>query len=529
MTTSAVYRDLGKGSDPTPSRAEGRAYVAAIGIDRYQRWGRLYNAVSDARGALDSFLRLGFTPIGTPLFNELATAEALRRLVTDDLAALAASDSLVLFFAGHGHTVTRTYAGDTTVKDGYLIPYDADLPGGRAGTWLRLESWLADVTRIPAKHILVVLDACHSGLALGPVIKWRTRGGAAPPREALRRLNARRSRRIITSALDDQVAMDNGPVPGHSLFTGCMIEGLRGGLVAASGQTIVTGSQIAQYIQRRVSEYPESTQTPDFGALELDDRGELIVRIAAADELVEARPAPAATAVEVVRAPTRTAASALRRWAAWMAGLVAVGFAFSKVLGPHGALAAPDTPRAEPSLRVPAVQTRVPAVPAPAPANPFVAVAGLRVQAHQVTRREYRAYLDGLRDELRAAAAPLRDGAAGEPDRPVAWTRFEQAAGYCAALAARLPTYPEWERMAAGSWGLDPAGRGRGPLREWTATQQDGWVRVAGATAVMTPRQQQAAGGDPLVFGSVAAFAGRAQPGDEDVSSAEVGFRCVEE
>jgi uncharacterized caspase-like protein len=279
MKTGSTYRDVIL-SEEQPSRdaQEGRAYIAVIGIDRYHPWNRLYNAVSDARGVLKVFAGLGFDLVAPPLFDECATGDALRRLVVDDLSGLSESDSLILFFAGHGHTITRTVGG-TSVRDGYLIPADGDGLGGRAGTWIRLEAWLTDVTRIPAKHILVILDACHSGLALGPIVKWRSRGMEHGRREPLEQLRARRSRRIITSALDDQLAMDSGPVPGHSLFTGCLIEAMRGGLVASTGYQTITGSEIGHYVQRRVSEYPGAAQTPDFGALELDDRGELLVHI----------------------------------------------------------------------------------------------------------------------------------------------------------------------------------------------------------------------------------------------------------
>jgi uncharacterized caspase-like protein len=279
MTTGSIYRDVASSEGRPPRTArEGRAYVAVIGIDRYRTWNRLYNAVSDAKGALKLFAGLGFELVAPALFDESATGDALRRLVVDDLSGLNENDSLVLFFAGHGHTVARTYGG-ASVRDGYLIPADGDRPGGRAATWIRLESWLTEITRIPAKHILVILDACHSGLALGPILQWRSRGMENARREPLEQLRARRSRRIITSALDDQLAMDGGPVPGHSLFTGCLIEAMTGGLVASAGHQIVTGSEIGHYVQRRVSEYPGSAQTPDFGALELDDRGELLVHL----------------------------------------------------------------------------------------------------------------------------------------------------------------------------------------------------------------------------------------------------------
>jgi len=294
MIGGRASRDVNAGerTHSLSNNMPGRRFVSVVGIDRYRAWNRLYNAVSDAMGTLNLFLSLGFEVAGKPLLDGMATGDALRRLVIDDLAELGAQDSLVLFFAGHGHTVTRTYHDGASVKDGYLIPVDGEGADGRSGSWLRLESWLTDVTRIPAKHILVVLDACHSGLALGSIIRHRHRGLQTVRPEPFEQLHARRSRRVITSALDDQLAMDGGPVRGHSLFTGCLIEALTGGLVSSSGRrmSLVTGSEVGQYVQRRVSEYQGSTQTPDFGALELDDRGELIIHVASDPPPVSAEP-----------------------------------------------------------------------------------------------------------------------------------------------------------------------------------------------------------------------------------------------
>lgn len=131
---------------------------------------------------------------------------------------------------------------------------------------------------LPAKHILVVLDACYSGLALDPIIKWRDVGSWHDV--PLSTLNARRSRRIITSALDDEVALDCGPAYGHSLFTGCLFEALTHG-VRKDGDMVTTGSELGLYVQRRVQTYPSSRQTPDFGTFALDDRGEMIIPLAA--------------------------------------------------------------------------------------------------------------------------------------------------------------------------------------------------------------------------------------------------------
>jgi uncharacterized caspase-like protein len=255
--------------------AEGRKIVVVVGIDRYHAWPTLQNAVNDAKGALRVFLRLGFEQIVAPLIDDMATGDTIRHLVTDALATLGRDDSLVLFFAGHGHTQTRMLPSGP-VQTGFIIPVDGDRPEGRTASWLRLDTWLSDVARLPARHILVILDACHSGIALGSLIKWRHAG--AWRGDSLDELRRRQSRRVITSALGDQRAMDGGPIHGHSLFTGCLIEGLTGGL-ARDGRREATGSEIGVYVQQRVASYPDSRQTPDFGTLELDDRGELVVPI----------------------------------------------------------------------------------------------------------------------------------------------------------------------------------------------------------------------------------------------------------
>jgi Caspase domain len=275
--TVASFRDLGPASAIALPRATGRRVVVTIGIDRYRYWRALDNAVSDATGAHALFQRLGFEAIRPPVLDEVATGTALRTLVTDDLRTLTAQDSLILFYAGHGGASKHEHGGRQT-KTGYLIPVDAE--SDKVSTWIDLESWLRSVSLLPPRHILVILDACNSGIALDPVVKWRD--DVSVRLGELATLQARYSRRVITSALDDERARDSGPVPGHSLFTGCLIQGLSGEL----GGAVVTGSQLAVWLQQRVRSYPDTIQTPDFGTFGLDDRGEMAIPLLTADEVV---------------------------------------------------------------------------------------------------------------------------------------------------------------------------------------------------------------------------------------------------
>jgi hypothetical protein len=72
--------------------------------------------------------------------------------------------------------------------------------------------------------------------------------------------------------------MDGGPYPGHSLFTGCLIEALTHGLRQGENR-VTTGSELGVYLQRRVADYPHTQQTPDFGTLAFDDRGEMVLSL----------------------------------------------------------------------------------------------------------------------------------------------------------------------------------------------------------------------------------------------------------
>jgi uncharacterized caspase-like protein len=300
MVVSEQYDEDVKPTAKAATSTGGRHVIAVIGIDRYQHWPPLSNAVRDASSAAALFGQLGFEEITTPLLDDRATGKAIQSLVTDDLMTLEPDDSLVLFYAGHGGT-RKHRVGDEVIKTGYLIPVDASGTQGKVSTWVDLEGWLRAVSLLPAKHILVVLDACHSGIALDPVIKWRDVGSWQDV--PLPTLAARRSRRIITSALDDQVALDSGPVHGHSLFTGCLMEGLTHGL-RRGGARVTTGSELGLYVQRRVQTHPHSQQTPDFGTFALDDRGEMVIPLAGeASEEFATTAVPLRHGMSVVPAP----------------------------------------------------------------------------------------------------------------------------------------------------------------------------------------------------------------------------------
>jgi hypothetical protein len=283
----------------------GRRWISVIGIDRYQSWNPLRNAVSDARGVLAAFAELGFVSIAAPLLDAAATGDAIRRLPSGLAVELDANDSLVVFFAGHGHTTTARFADGLHISKGYLIPVDADRPASRAEgpdhTWQRVEHWLTTIAELPARHILVILDSCQSGIALSRGVQHRgvgVRADAAPVPS-----HERRSRRVLASALDDQSATDSGPVPGHSVFTSSLIEALRGGARPwCGGAATLRVNELAAYVQRRVEQHSGQRQMPSTGWLELDDSGELELPLGR-PAAIAPPPGPEASAARGERAP----------------------------------------------------------------------------------------------------------------------------------------------------------------------------------------------------------------------------------
>lgn len=253
---------------------QGRLLVVAIGINNYQYWQKLKNAVQDAVGFQQVLIdKLGFAAPIEPLINERATKVAVNNLVEDQLREiLQEDDSLILFFAGHGYTRVDKL-GSKTIETGYLIPVEAS-GSNKYSEYIEIDPFLKSVGKLPAKHILVILDSCHSGFALGSAMNLY--------RDAVnytKDLSNKVSRRVITSALREQPALDSGPIPGHSLFTGTLINGFNWGEADLDGNGLISSSELGLFIQQKVGQASESKQTPDFGAFHWDDRGEMVISL----------------------------------------------------------------------------------------------------------------------------------------------------------------------------------------------------------------------------------------------------------
>lgn len=253
----------------------GQSHALVIGINRYQNASPLGYAVNDARAVYAKLVEtFEFPPENvTLLLDEEATVGAIRqqflRFCDQDQVGL--DDRIVVFFAGHG-TTRRGTRGEV----GYLVPYDADLDD--LSSLLRWDDLTRNSEMIPAKHMLFIMDACYGGLA---VTRALNSGSARFLRDMLKRF----SRQVLTAGKADETVADaGGPLPGHSVFTGHLLQGLDG--KAATPEGLITASGLMAYVYSHVSVDAGSFQTPHFG--HVDGDGDFILQMPAIVDSSEA-------------------------------------------------------------------------------------------------------------------------------------------------------------------------------------------------------------------------------------------------
>ncbi len=234
-----------------------KSYAVVIGIDQYQNLPpdrQLNNAVHDAKGIADVLKRnFRFDKIVT-LYDKQATKDRILELLTEELPRkMGSEDSVFIFWAGHGNQ-EESAEGDI----GYLIPYDGDTYKIRKNiTMTEIRDTISK--KIPAKHVLYVMDACYSGLLTTRSVDTSSRRDLA----YIKSITKERVRQVLTAGSKGEEVLDGGP-KGHSVFTGRLIEALE-----AAGD-FITANEIQAILKEKV--YGDArgrgkAQTPSFGAL----------------------------------------------------------------------------------------------------------------------------------------------------------------------------------------------------------------------------------------------------------------------
>jgi WD40 repeat protein len=205
----------------------GAAYVLAIGVNRYANPNfALRYAASDA----DAFARelgaqqarlygAGAVHVAT-LTDERATKRGIRAALAELARRAQPEDAVYVYFAGHGVAYGDRY---------YLVPHDLGYSGAEAsmdsaGFDSILAHSLSDLDLaqallpLDARRIVLVIDACESGEALGDVKKIGPMNA-----KGLAQLAYEKGMYVLAASQGDQAALESSAYK-HGLLTYALVE-----------------------------------------------------------------------------------------------------------------------------------------------------------------------------------------------------------------------------------------------------------------------------------------------------------------
>lgn len=240
------------------------SYALIIGNSDYSNgWDRLSGVVSDVVAVRNILQRHGFVVETEENLTSEKFEARIRKFIND--YGYDRDNRLIIYYAGHGYTLNS--AGDKR-ELGYIIPSDTPLPTKdergfrqKAVSMIAIQSF---ARQIQAKHALFVFDSCFSGklfalrntLKVTPFIYEKV---DSPVRQ------------FITAGNETQT------VPDESIFRKSFVRGLEGE-ADRNDDTFITGTELADYLKEKVTNYSERRQTPQYGLInDIDlDRGDFV-------------------------------------------------------------------------------------------------------------------------------------------------------------------------------------------------------------------------------------------------------------
>jgi len=173
----------------------GKQWAVFIAIDKYNEWQKLDHPVKDAR-EIQEILKINYiVDEWRELYDEKASSEGIRTLLTQLRYEVGENDSVFVFHAGHGYK-------DETTDKGAWLPFDAGRNPFRKEGWLPHDEIRTYLDRLPARHVFLISDSCYSGDLLA-----KSRSATIPrfDNEYFRSAYNIESRLIITSGASQVV------------------------------------------------------------------------------------------------------------------------------------------------------------------------------------------------------------------------------------------------------------------------------------------------------------------------------------
>jgi len=151
------------------------------------------------------------------VMDEQATPQLVDRYMGQSPMRLGKEDRLLFYFSGHGSEL-----------DG--LPF-LQFQEARPGDWdqahvLRVDQYEVWSRAVPAKHVLIIFDACFAGLAVAT-----PKGADEEARSSIAQLSGNGSRTVVTAGTGDQRAWIEqvSSERQFSVFTEALVQALRAG------------------------------------------------------------------------------------------------------------------------------------------------------------------------------------------------------------------------------------------------------------------------------------------------------------
>jgi hypothetical protein len=229
------------------------SYALLLGVSDYRYLEKL-SLVNDDLIKMEKFLlSLGFHVVRVQ--NERLTLANVKSPQEFFATKLNPDDRLLVYFSGHGF-----HRPESGKERGYLALINAKEGVATPDTTIAMEEFVAWTRRVPAKHLLVLLDSCFSGYATGAseVKAFETRGPSeergmpkADP-ATLYRLSAKSGKYLVMAGSRDQKAIAD-PKWNGGLFTNGVVRGL-GGLADVQRDGLVTTRELYPWLREYVEQ-----------------------------------------------------------------------------------------------------------------------------------------------------------------------------------------------------------------------------------------------------------------------------------
>jgi len=277
---------------PTAQTLYTGSYALVIGVSNYTAgWDDLPGVKSDMEAVKSALEKHGFAVTLLPDPTEREVDTKIHYFIKEH--GYESENRLLIYFAGHGHTDTLTDGREL----GYIVPADAPLPKNDALGFkqkaISMDTIQAYARQIQSKHALFVFDSCFSG-------KLVTRGNFVVPPHILEEAKYP-VRQFITAGAANQT------VPDESIFRKFFVRALEGE-ADRNGDGYILGSELADYLKERVTNYSEGKQTPQYGKIrDVDlDRGDFVFVLPKGKQSGAANNQPSdRTSTEPIEAPEK--------------------------------------------------------------------------------------------------------------------------------------------------------------------------------------------------------------------------------